>query len=336
MRVFFCNKNLFEMTVRIVSYNLLVPKLAQPKFYPECERKYLNWSYRFDLIRFHLKQEIVYNRNTIVCLQEVCRQTLPELKELFHQLKYILLFDLYGEEFDDYMGIAIAIPETMKVTSVSRIKIGEYLRTRLIDKQSSLFKRLKMMLTHRQDPNDPWQIAMMKRNVLMCLHVYIDGIPLCIGTYHMPAMFQMPSVMMIHASVVKDILFQLANGVNLIFAGDFNTKPQDEYYSVLTQQGFINDRLPRSSNYQINYRPLSNHVFRSAYKELNGSEPAFTNYSSTLKSPSFCATLDYIFFAGQLLVDKVLILPNHPKGRSYPDEKHPSDHLMIAATFKFI
>lgn len=331
------------MSVRIVSYNLLVPKLAeQPGFFYKCNPNYLRWEYRWNLIQFRLKQEILYNRNTIICLQEVSHQTLPQIQLFFKGLKYVLLSNLYGDDFQDNMGVAIAIPDSIKVTSVLFIKIGDQIRSRLTNKQSSLFKRMKLFFTNgfdnnQQNSTDPWEISAMKANVLICLHVYVDGQPLCIGTYHMPALFRMTDVMMIHAAFVKDLMLQLANGINMILAGDFNSKPTDDYYHVITQQGFADGRLPKSNIYRINYRPASDRVLRSAYREMNGSEPLFTNYSTTKNSPSFCATLDYIFFDGRLTVEKVLSLPkSYPQSKSYPDREHPSDHLMIAATFRFI
>lgn len=34
---------------------------------------------------------------------------------------------------------------------------------------------------------------------------------------------------------------------------------------------------------------------KSAYKEVYGAEPEFTNYAQTLNRPAFIETLDYIF-----------------------------------------
>ncbi|CAF4570636.1 unnamed protein product, partial [Didymodactylos carnosus] len=77
-------------------------------------------------------------------------------------------------------------------------------------------------------------------------------------------------------------------------------------------------------------------VLKSAYREKNGTEPVYTDFSDTPHSPDFCATLDYIFFVGRIMVEKVLELPDHPTSESYPDDTHPSDHLMIAATFRLL
>jgi mRNA deadenylase 3'-5' endonuclease subunit Ccr4 len=173
-----------------------------------------------------------------------------------------------------------------------------------------------------------------RSNTLVCLQIVIGGKPLYIGTYHMPCLYKEPDVMAIHSSIVKDLMFQLAAGQDFILAGDFNLKPCDTAYRALTEKGYVNVYFPEFNDQNISYRPNVRQVLKSAYREKNGSEPVYTNYSDTPHSPNFCATLDYIFFNGQLTVENVLELPDQPTGKSYPDETHPSDHLMIAATFR--
>ncbi|CAF1255700.1 unnamed protein product [Rotaria sordida] len=130
-------------------------------------------------------------------------------------------------------------------------------------------------------------------------------------------------------------MFGLANGHNMILAGDFNMQPIDSYYRGITERGYAYRHLPKSNIYEVRYRPDAKHVLRSAYMEKNGAEPLFTTFSSTPDSPDFCTTMDYIFFHGRLVVDEVLRLPDYITSESYPDATHPSDHLMIAATFRF-
>ncbi|CAF2156558.1 unnamed protein product [Rotaria magnacalcarata] len=88
--------------------------------------------------------------------------------------------------------------------------------------------------------------------------------------------------------------------------------------------------------YEISYRPNSERTLKSAYFEKNGAEPVYTNFRDVAKSPNFCETLDYIFFQGNLIVEKVLELPDQPLSESYPDETHASDHLLIAASFRLL
>jgi endonuclease/exonuclease/phosphatase family metal-dependent hydrolase len=102
---------------------------------------------------------------------------------------------------------------------------------------------------------DPWKTAMARANTLICLQLVIDGKPLYIGTYHMPCLYKEPDVMTIHSSIVKDLMFQLAAGKTFILAGDYNIKPRDSCYQALTEKGYIDDNYPKSSTYEISYRP---------------------------------------------------------------------------------
>jgi len=185
-----------------------------------------------------------------------------------------------------------------------------------------------------QPASDPWKTAMNRTNTLICLEVVIDGKPLYVGTYHMPCLYKEPDTMAIHSSMVKDLMFELSAGQDFILAGDFNLKPYDTSYRSLTEKGYLDVNFPKNNDYQITYRSNVEQVLKSAYREKNGAEPVYTDFSHTPHSPNFCETLDYIFFHGQLTVKQVLELPDQPIGESYPDETRPSDHLMIAATFQ--
>jgi mRNA deadenylase 3'-5' endonuclease subunit Ccr4 len=58
------------MTVRIVTYNLLVPILAEePGYYYKCRPEFLRVEYRSKLIQSQLKHEIHFHKNAIICLQ---------------------------------------------------------------------------------------------------------------------------------------------------------------------------------------------------------------------------------------------------------------------------
>jgi endonuclease/exonuclease/phosphatase family metal-dependent hydrolase len=213
------------------------------------------------------------------------------------------------------MGVGMAIPLSMQLKDIHFIKIGDHIR--------SISKYDENETDISTSKSNPWTRAMQRENTLICLQVVIDGKPLCIGTYHMP---RSRVVLTIHASVVKHLMFQLA--------GDFNLTPFDTVYQALTEKDYINVYFQEFNDQNISYRPNAEQVLKSSYREKNGSEPVYTNFSHTIDDPNYCATLDYIFFNGQLTVENVLELPDQPTGKSYPDETHPSDHLMIAATFR--
>lgn len=327
------------MAVRVVSYNLLVPIYAtEPGKYIRCAAEHLQTDYRWNLIQSQLQQEIELHENAVVCLQELSLSILPKLILFFRQLNYTFIHSLYGNRSNDYMGSGMAIPMSMQLSSISIVHVGDHLRSmsRTLEKEVSIFTRAWDLWQRvlGKSVSDSWKTAMEKRNVLLTLEVVIDSRPLLIGNYHMPCAYREPEVMAIHSSLVKDLMFQLADGKDFVLAGDFNLKPGDTNYRALIEKGHVGTALPESSTYQVSYRPNAEQVMKSAYLEKNGSEPVYTNFSDTLYSPKFCATLDYIFFSGQLTVQNVLELPDQPLGDSYPDKQHPSDHLMIAATFR--
>lgn len=330
------------MTVRVVSYNLLVPMYAnRPEHYYKCQIEFLQIEYRWKLIQSQLEQEIIQNENTIICLQELSLTLLPQLELFFRRLNYSFFHNLYGKQRNDYMGVGMAIPIHMQLNNIFIIKIGDYISSmckKLENKENLLTIGLnwyKFFLSKFIEPaSDSWETAINRTNTLICIQVVINDQSIFIATYHMPCLYKNPDVMLIHSLIVKDLMFQLAAGQDFILAGDFNMKPYDICYKAITEKTDINIHLPKSTVYKISHQPNMEQLLKSAYREKNGFEPVYTNFSDTLPSPKFCATLDYIFFNGNLTVEKVLELPDQPSGDSYPDETHPSDHLMIAATFR--
>lgn len=330
------------MTFRVVCYNILVPIYAErPEFYRSCDEKYLQREHRWNLIRSELEREILQHENTIVCLQELSLPFLPRLDLFFRQLNYTFYHHLYGKKSNDFMGVGMAIPASMQLNNMHYIRLTDLLQSmnKPIEQSTDLlswgWNSLQTFIEKflRTPIEDPWQLAMQRENTLICLELTINGKDVCVGTYHMPCAFRQPDLMAIHSSFVKDLMFQLANGKDFVLAGDFNLKPSDPNYRQLVEKD-LPFQVPPSKTYRIQYRANREQILRSAYREKTGAEPVYTNYSDTPGGPSFCATLDYIFFHGQLTVENVLELPDHPQGLSYPDETHPSDHLMIAATFR--
>ena len=330
------------MSIRVVSYNVLVPIYAdQPDFYIHSDPRYLKTNYRWNLIKSQLEQEITNHQNTIICLQELSRTLLSDFEELFKKYNYTLHYCLYGGPHNDYMGVGIAVPASMHVNKRSMIKIGGYIRsmTRPRGAAANMVLQIRSLCDRLarkafKQSIDPWDIAMARNNTLVCLRVTFNGKQFCIGTYHMPCLYETPDVMIIHVSVVKDLMFHLADGRDFIFTGDFNTEPHNACYHILTRRDFSEYRFPGSKSYQISYQPNAKQILKSAYREKNGKEPAYTNYTHPSGMPLYCETIDYIFFSGRIQVENVLKLPDEPKGKSYPDETHPSDHIMIAATLR--
>jgi hypothetical protein len=115
------------MSVKVISYNLLSPKLCN-------ESDFLNYLNPQDLdatIRKTRTIELLEsfmkfsnNPQPIICLQEISPEWKGNLELLFMKHNYSFFTISYG-----ILGIGIAIPNTIKVTNVEYIHIGELIKT---------------------------------------------------------------------------------------------------------------------------------------------------------------------------------------------------------------
>jgi len=152
----------------------------------------------------------------------------------------------------------------------------------------------------------------------------------------MPCRFRQPRMMNIHCSLVAEHICKWAKNDPYILAGDFNIKPSSTMYSLL-RTGELDENHPEypmplgSDSWTVgNFKPM-----RSAYDELNGNEPAFTNYAMTEGTgAAFMETLDYIFMSDEWKVREVVPTPDAPPPGilSFPSADEPSDHILIGAT----
>jgi len=120
-----------------------------------------------------------------------------------------------------------------------------------------------------------------------------------------------------------------------IFAGDFNLKPTDTLYRLLTTGEIDRDDPchPEPKN-GVEWAPSQVRPVRSAYAASSSGEPDFTNYARIKENPPFIDTLDYIFISESWKVEGVLELPKQQEsGGPFPnlDRGEPSDHVLIAA-----
>ena len=66
----------------------------------------------------------------------------------------------------------------------------------------------------------------------------------------------------------------------------------------------------QSYGVQLPYAELSHSFgFKSAYKQVTGSEPKFTNCNGS-PPPGFVGTLDYIFYSGGITPVSIMDLPS--------------------------
>ena len=229
-------------------------------------------------------------------------------------------------------------------------KLASNLKTRLRNVVSALTSSLE----YERPPFDGWKEARKKHNVLVTatLQPKKGGEAFCVGTYHMPCLFgsvDKERVMVIHASLAAARVKKVANGKRYVLCGDFNIKPYDACYQLLTQgclTGEFADRTPTKPDGDVVAAKFSSQVeppLKSAYVVANGKEPDFTNFAYTKPMGSdmdaFVETLDYVFLGPGWAVTSVLdTVPASAIDRSkpYPTADQPSDHCMIAADLQMV
>lgn len=186
------------------------------------------------------------------------------------------------------------------------------------------------------DSTDEWNYSKNRHNrmVSMKLAPVGGGSPVTVSTYHMPCAFWSPRVMSIHTALCAQHALKFAGETPLVLCGDWNFKPHDAPYKMLTGAGLPTGLETPRYNDDDDWRlgdGLS--VFQSAYAVANGTEPDFTNYAQTRDDPVFIETLDYLFLSPLIKVASVIPLPS--KGSvpgPFPTEPEPSDHMLIGAT----
>lgn len=84
---------------------------------------------------------------------------------------------------------------------------------------------------------NPWIYARGRKNMMVFVRIVSrrNGGKFCVGTYHMPCAFWSEAVMMIHCSLVVSKFLDLCSGDQGVLAGDFNIKPGDVCYDLITK-----------------------------------------------------------------------------------------------------
>jgi len=249
----------------------------------------------------------------------------------------------YGGKFDGYMGCAIAFPtgkytlETCKISRVADLKRWPRLpapskRERVVNFFQDAWRKWK----GERPPVDPYFDTKKRANQVIMTRLLDKqaGATFCVATYHMPCQFRLPEVMVSHTALALKHLQNLARSDPLIFCGDFNFKPGDSPYRLVTTGALPKDDIHYPTMPAVDsWRPKIEYAMTSAYLTADGAEPAFTNWAFTRGSPEdFMGCLDYIFLSEGLQVSGVKRVATQEEAPGpYPSETQPSDHVMIAA-----
>jgi len=269
------------------------------------------------------------------------------LHGMFARAGYHLVLSLYGHQHNGYMGVGLAVP--LDRFEVMQVQLDRLSDTKPWPKQPSVdiwtrwMTRIRLWilsLLQWKQPNEcPWHIARQRYNVMVStkLRCKVTSQAFNVSTYHMPCIFKTPEVMVIHTALAAQRAYFLAAGDPFVLAGDFNFKPKDTCYNLMTTGQITEDdpAYPPKVDGET-WTPKVPCPLQSAYCQALGAEPDFTNYSQFKDEPVFIDTLDYIFLSPEWTVNDVDRLPSRPRTSGpLPNASEPSDHLKIAAVVAF-
>ena len=359
--------------VRVVTYNVLSSSLCEPGYFVKCAAEDLSPPNRLKRVAALLDAEVA--KGAVVCLQEVSRDWSGELHAYFAEKGYQFSTGLYGTRFNGYMGVAVAWPSgKYDVLGIDACRIADTIaeppRERRAKEAKPNFvvrawRSLKRRAGHvataateplprGRPPFDTWNEAKRKHNVLVTATLREKGgDAFCVSTYHMPCLFgsvEKEQVMVIHSVLAAERAKRVAAGRPYVLCGDFNVKPYDASYKLLTSgalgEAFAAYAPPPQADVAPAqaFAPVLEPPLTSAYAAATGAEPDFTNFAYTKpmggERDAFVETLDYIFCsAGQWKVAGVKELRSKQgldTSKPYPTADEPSDHVMLAADLELV
>jgi mRNA deadenylase 3'-5' endonuclease subunit Ccr4 len=341
-----------SLRVRVVSYNVLSSHLASTYQFPTLNKNHLLAKNRLPCVLQKLDEEV--DRNAVICLQEVSHDWAGEFHKYFANKSYHVITGLYGKKFNGYMGCLIAWPtgalnvENVDISRLSDKRKGRwpkgpkkgFMGKMIGNIRSTARWSLEKVGLIGKPPIDPWNMSENRFNILLSVQLQDkqSGQYFYVSTYHMPCAFYAPKVMTIHAEMAAKHIQTLSDDCAYVLAGDWNIKPYDSTYNLLTtgtmDLGHPNWPKPKHG---MEWFPTAKPM-RSAYAEVEGTEPDFTNYARVKYDDPFVDTLDYIFISDHWKVESVKKLPQRDQaGGPFPnlDVFEPSDHILIAADLKF-
>lgn len=342
--------------IKVVTYNVLSPQCCDNIIFDRCKAEDLDGKTRWKRTAKLLTQWMKEKR--IICLQELDDNWAASFAVHFDSSGYHLLSAQYS---GGKLGVGIAYPrDTYKLTGHSIFNVGMAYYKICID-------GLPLSVLCRRSVSDNFSTIEINSIVKQlnngsyrdnrCISVKLQLISnpdkeFWVSTYHMPCKYDQPTLMHAHIVSFMSHLNKLSGELPLILAGDFNVVPDSDSYKIMTER-IVPDKLKKLFKYSsgrsypfrlatdAEYNPEVRLVmFSSAWADLNGKEPAFTNIKITRQN-TFVDTLDYILYKGLTVSEccfdsRTIDYTGTMEGLvPYPTDRCPSDHVPMLSTFVY-
>lgn len=325
----------------IASYNILAGPLCDTKcFAPPAynEPELLKFDNRYP--RLLEKMQPFVDANAVICLQEVDIEASNRLQLHFERHNYMFLYHSYGWIGNGYMGVALAVPRSLTVKSIDRFKLVDgkpwpKLPVKSFYGAHWLKSASWGWLDYTEKDYSAWKNASKRENFMITVEIEHQDSSVFVSCLHMPCDFKNPFCMHTYAALAKEHLQKIAGDKPHVLAGDFNSKPGDDSYNILTgvvSHVSINQNYPPEDT----WRPVVGRPLHSALKRKHGREPSHTiSTQTTYSNTYFQDTLDYILVSEGVNVPNSFIAFSNPEATYYPNHDEPSDHLLIWAELTF-
>lgn len=360
------------MSIRITTYNILSPELCNPETYPTADPVDLDAENRKVKIILYLNYAMTCN--DVICLQEVSMSWTTNLQLMFERARWSYTWFAYGYKHQGNMGSALAI----NMSSSSNVTVGDikisipsYLPVKFPSDHprpsgpsflerawtfSSKFMLIEKLISKSKDwliEDAPpkkyhpfWGSIKARGNaVIMAKLTLKDSYErFIVATYHSPCVFgsrENDRKMCIFARLAVESVYEYAGKREVIFAGDFNIRPDSPAYSLLTTGNVgevenvkefveLSDTTPDDYEEHISNQRLLRDIFAEGER---GFCKEYYTVCSKSRSNCFKGVLDYIFVS-DMWETVELKEPASYLGEHQPNRCEPSDHLSISAVLK--
>lgn len=171
------------------TYNVLSSSLGSDSYYTSCSPEHLNSNYRLKLLKSKLEVEI--SRESIIALQEVSHAWVNELHPFLLSKNYYLITGLYGNKFNGYMGVGIALPinkydlvsvDIKRVADTKRFKSRSSSKSSSVTGGTGMMARLRGLVVNKvsnalsrlglkKSKIAFWDSVMSRHNQMVCVRV---------------------------------------------------------------------------------------------------------------------------------------------------------------------
>jgi mRNA deadenylase 3'-5' endonuclease subunit Ccr4 len=338
--------------IRLVTYNILSPKLCNSKAYTTVDPDVVNNNdARKERIMKKLREAM--ETNDIICLQEMSISWSGDFQLMFENVGWTYTFFGHGHVKNGYMGNVMAINQTYSsnivVKDIAIAVPSNFIKEYPKDTPPPTISTWNYMKSFIVTPAPVkkyipfWGGIKTRRNAVIMTTIAIKGSKeeIIVANYHSPCVFgsrQAEIQMCIFAQLLLSTVYAYAHGREVIIAGDFNIKPDDPAYNLI-ENGCMDPKdyndLPdaTSDEMRLTLVPVSRIEMKSIYRlrfpqTYGDVEDQFYTCCSQLFDNEFVGVLDHIFVSKGLRsthMSTPTLSCEHQPNRS-----EPSDHVMLS------